>query len=121
MPHQEAVFAALTQLDPAPHTPVAENDVDARLALIIAVPRATGSVGRGRPGVSPGPGALPHHLSRSRSLGLAASAAIAVAASLLWVSPSAGAPSPHGVAASVGTAAGGDHTAVAAGGPVTFP
>jgi hypothetical protein len=93
-PHAETAFCTLTHMNPAApnRTEAAAVDMDAQIARIVAVPRTARRVddeGRHR--------RADRSWSRSRprygALGLAASAFIAVVASLLWVSPSAGAPS----------------------------
>jgi hypothetical protein len=122
MRHRDTAFVALSQLDPALRAAAGETEVEARIAAIVALPRLNESRTRHRPGTSPGLVALPRHVPRSRILGLAASAAIAVAAALLWVSPSAGAPPTHGVAASIAVPGGADHAVVpGAGGPAAIP
>jgi hypothetical protein len=108
--HTEAAFSALVGLDPLagararpsrPGPPASRRDpadmsTDASIARIIATPR---------------PGATARHAGRTRgwavapqgrrsrygALGLAASAAVAVVTTLLWASPSAGAPPDQAV------------------------
>lgn len=108
--HTDAAFSALVGLDPLggprarparPEQPAlrrdpAEGSTDACIARIVATPRPGATArhtGRTRQwAVSP-------HGRRSRygALGLAASAAIAVITTLLWASPSAGAPPDQAV------------------------
>jgi hypothetical protein len=98
----EAAFSALAGLDPLRgvagrgRPPVLAEPTDASteacIARIIATPRAgTKTVGATQR-VAQWTG-VPHgRRSRYGAIGLVASAAIAVMASLLWASPSAGAP-----------------------------
>jgi len=101
----EAAFAALIGLDPLGGVPGAEQvasrahpadaigtDTEACIARIIATPR---------PGEMTGPPArhaplwtktAPRRRARYGAIGLVASAAIAAITTLLWASPSAGAP-----------------------------
>lgn len=98
----EAAFSALAGLDPlrgvggagCPDslTEPADTSTEACIARIIATPRP-GAVTAGATQRAP-QWARASHGRRSRygAIGLVASAAIAVMASLLWASPSAGAP-----------------------------
>jgi ferric-dicitrate binding protein FerR (iron transport regulator) len=100
----EAAFTALMGLDPlrgmpgaeqaasrAPQADPARTDTEARIARIIATPR---------PGTMTEPAPRPPHWTatahrrraRYGAIGLVASAAIAAITTLLWASPSAGAP-----------------------------
>jgi hypothetical protein len=109
----ETAFGALAQMNPVAPGRAESVDVDGQVARIVATPRPTRRVddrgrhrrvdrscAQGRP--------------RYGALGLAASALLAVVASLLWVSPSAGAPS--GRAADGSPHAGPVHVYVAASG-----
>jgi hypothetical protein len=92
-------MSALTGLDPLrsagpehrtqDHGP-AEAVIDRQIARILAVPRDNALVER----TKSKPSLTASHRNRLRygALGLVASAALAVIATLLWVSPSAGAP-----------------------------
>ena len=96
-----AAFSALASLDPARACPQgpAPRDLEARIAQIVALPRqAPPAVVR--PTVAPQrvqPASRPR--ARYGSLAILASAALAVLATLLWVSPSAGAPTDHALGA----------------------
>ena len=99
----EAAFSVLKGLDPVqgepvpagdrrarPASPASEIDADACVARIIATPRrdapaAAWSAPRWT-------GAAQQRRTRYGAIGLVASAAIAVITTLLWASPSAGAP-----------------------------
>jgi hypothetical protein len=99
----DATFAVFAGLDPIGYERgteclgrraiAAESTVTADIARIVAVPRPD-RIGERTTGRRRQPSGT-EQTSRSRTgvLGLALSAAVAVAATLLWVSPSAGAPS----------------------------
>jgi hypothetical protein len=95
----ETTFCTLANLNPAApgQTDSADAEMDAQIARIVAVPRTTRRVDDGGHRRR-----ADRSWSRSRprygALGLAASAFLAVVASLLWVSPSAGAPSGRAAA-----------------------
>lgn len=101
MRYTDAAFTTFAGLDPAgnergPHhldqRRMAADAVPTDIARIVAMPRRSGvSAGTTRQGRQAGAGQAGR--SRGGVLGLALSAAVAVAATLLWVSPSAGAPS----------------------------
>jgi hypothetical protein len=99
-----AAFSALVGLDPLGDVPGAErasrahlvepmgNDTEACIARIIATPR---SRARTEPLVRRAPqwaGTAHRRRARCGAIGLVASAAVAVITTLLWASPSAGAP-----------------------------
>jgi hypothetical protein len=89
--HVETAFSALAELNPADRSRSEAADVEEQIALIVAVPRMARRVHdteRHHRGHRP----CSHNRPRYGAFGLAASACIAVVASLLWVSPSAGAP-----------------------------
>jgi anti-sigma-K factor RskA len=109
--YNDAVFSAFAGLDPSVNElrtdnidqlrDSAEPNTELCIAHIVAVPRRDPKSDR-----HPRREArrsVPHGRRHSRCgvLGVAVSAALAVAATLLWVSPSAGAPSPHAISASV--------------------
>lgn len=104
--YTEAAFSALVGLDPLGWAPrpgqpalrrdPADRSTDAFLARIIATPRPRATAPPARRtrqwAVAP-----QGRRSRYGALGLAASAAIAVITTLLWASPSAGAPPDQAV------------------------
>jgi hypothetical protein len=108
--HTEAAFSALVGLDPLagararpprPGQPAlrgdpADTSTDAYIARIIATPRPGATA---RPAGRTREWAVAPQGRRSRygALGLAASAAVAVVTTLLWASPSAGAPPDQAV------------------------
>jgi len=109
--YNDAVYSAFAGLDPSVNEQrtesinqlrdSAETSTELCIARIVAVPRRDPKSDR-----HPRREArrsVPHRRRHSRCgvLGLAVSVALAVAATLLWVSPSAGAPSPHAMGASV--------------------
>jgi hypothetical protein len=100
----EAAFSALSGLDPLGGLPGAQqaasrarpadpvgHDTEARIARIIATPRSgtRESPARRTPQWT---GTAHRRRARYGAIGLLASAAIAVLTTLLWASPSAGAP-----------------------------
>jgi hypothetical protein len=99
--YTDAAFTAFAGLDPIGNErgtehldqrEIAADTVTTDIARIVAMPRPDG-IGASTTRRVRHPGA--EHASRSRIgvLGIALSAAVAGAATLLWVSPSAGAPS----------------------------
>jgi hypothetical protein len=97
----EAAFSALAGLDPlrgvaGQGRPSLDEPGDARTEACIARIVATSRPGAMTPGPTPRApqwsGVSHGRRSRYGAIGLVASAAIAVMASLLWASPSAGAP-----------------------------
>jgi hypothetical protein len=93
----EAAFSALKGLDPAegatwlvryhdPSEAAVEIEIERILALPRVTPAETSDSGHGRAWTEL------RHRPRYGRLGLIASAAIAVVATVVWVSPSAGAP-----------------------------
>ena len=105
----KAAFSALAGLDPLERVPrtgrlaslrgPAMTSSDMLIARIIAVPRqGQGQISDNHAGSAPLQTGPPYRdRSRYGARGLVASAAIAVIATLLWVSPSAGAPSDQAV------------------------
>jgi hypothetical protein len=103
--HTEAAFSALVRLDPLGGVPGAEraasrahpadpmgNDTEACIALIIATPRSGAVTEPSARSAPPWTGMAHRRRARYGAIGLVASAAIAVITTLLWASPSAGAP-----------------------------
>jgi hypothetical protein len=91
-------LSALTRLDPlrsaGPEHRTPDHNaaaIDLQIARILAVPRHDGHADRTKPDVV-WLNASHHHRPRYGALGLVTSAALAMIATLLWVSPSAGAP-----------------------------
>jgi hypothetical protein len=93
-------LSALTMLDPlrsvgprhrTPHQNPAETEMELQIARILAVPRREAPIYRRNADPLP-QSTLRGNRRRYGALGLVTSAAIAVIATLLWVSPSAGAP-----------------------------
>jgi hypothetical protein len=105
--HADAAFSALIGLDPIagvqrterldPLNAADNAHEDLCVARIVAVPRPNRSKIRHAPREGQGSGGSHRGRSPCGVLGLAISAAVAVAATLLWVSPSAGAPSRQAV------------------------
>jgi ferric-dicitrate binding protein FerR (iron transport regulator) len=103
----EAAFSALIRLDPAGGVPGAEqaasrahpadpmgNDTEACIARIITTPRSGAMTEPPARRAPQWTGTATAHRRRARygAIGLVASAAVAVITTLLWASPSAGAP-----------------------------
>jgi len=98
----EAAFSALVGLDPLGSVPGAEqaasradpigNDTEACIARIVATPRPGATTERPARRAPLWTGATHRRRTRYGAIGLVASAAIAVITTLLWASPSAGAP-----------------------------
>ena len=96
----ESAFSALIGLDPLggvspgnPADPI-DTDIEARIARIVATPRLPGAMTE-PPAArrAPQPTRTVHRRrARYGAIGLVASAAVAVITTLLWASPSAGAP-----------------------------
>lgn len=107
----DVAFSALVALDPIRHAQGTDGPdpltvspdalTDAHIARILAMPRRDHS-GECRAREQRGRSGTPRR-SRSRCgvLGLVVSAAAAIAATLLWVTPSAGAPSRQAITAGV--------------------
>jgi hypothetical protein len=91
-PYEEMAFRTLARLDPSPRHEMEATEVDRQIRLILAQPRAPGIVDAAV-GACPDRAAPVRGRRRYGAFGLVASAALAVVATLLWVSPSAGAPS----------------------------
>ena len=110
----EAAFSVLVELDPLRGVPAREQvtsradliDGDAEVCLtrIIATPRAGAMAPPPARRAPQWTGAARRRRTRYGAIGLAASAAVAVVTTLLWASPSAGAPPDQAinVPASVG-------------------
>jgi hypothetical protein len=101
----EAAFAALIGLDPFGGEPWAEQaassahpadpigpDTDTYIARIIATPRPGAMVEQPARRTPQWTGTPPRRRARYGAIGLVASGAIAAITTLLWASPSAGAP-----------------------------
>jgi hypothetical protein len=96
--HEETAFRTLARLDPSPCHDVGATEVDRQIGRILADTRAglfpDAGVGARPAGATPARGR-----PRYGAVGLVASAALALGATLLWVSPSAGAPAGRGAGA----------------------
>ena len=103
--HTEAAFSALMGLDPLRGVPGAEHaasparhadptgtDTEACIARIIATPRTGALTEPPAQRVPPRTATAHRRRARHGGIGLVASAAIAAITTLLWASPSAGAP-----------------------------
>jgi hypothetical protein len=101
--HTEAAFSVLVELDPLRGVPARKQvpsradliDADAEVCLtrIIATPRPGAMAAAAAAGRAPQwTRAARRRRTRYGAIGLAASAAVAVITTLLWASPSAGAP-----------------------------
>jgi hypothetical protein len=101
----EAAFSSLIRLDPVGGGPGGEraasrahpadpmgNDTEARIARIIATPRSGAVTEQPARRAPHWTGTARRRRARYEAIGLVASAAIAVITTLLWASPSAGAP-----------------------------
>jgi hypothetical protein len=96
--YEETAFRTLARLDPSPRPEMEETVVDRQIGRILADPRA-GLIAAAGVGARPARAAPARRRPRYGAFGLVASAALAVAATLLWVSPSAGAPAGGGAGA----------------------
>jgi hypothetical protein len=96
--YEETAFRTLARLDPSPRREIAATEVDRQIDLILANARAAGILDAGV-GARPDRAAPLRGHHRYGAVGLIASAALALVATLLWVSPSAGAPSAQGAGA----------------------
>jgi hypothetical protein len=106
----EAAFAALVGLDPlgggrgaeqaawrAEPADHIDTDAEACIARIIATPRPGAVAEPAARRAPPWARAAPRRRTRYGAIGLVASAAIAVVTTMLWASPSAGAPPDRAV------------------------